>query len=433
MSTLTELISLLNVCIVSDVKAAHTYLRDRLPKTIAVNTVCEGSLHEPSQTEGSHTEPSRTRFILFVINKTNANISPLHSEANGIIIQFDSDNTDCQWSTLVTPTQVLLNVYNKQTLTKNIKNYTIELAHDGTIVSLYYYNSKWRISTARGIEVNDVLWMSNKTYATIINEVLTKYELTLDCLDISKYYTFGFHHPDFHPFTEEINAWNITTPGLNAATISAFSTHQSVQFAPNYSREKIVDMIFSKNSYSLKNYVEKKEIHYGYILRSGTKNLFLESALYSSIKKIYYVKPRPESDSKYELMNSIIQRQMLQVNYRNMYVVLRAYMDYRIKYVALSLFPKFKEMYDEFDKFFNELAITTLLHIHDNALPLACKKEGAIPTVHEKSLDNLLAKVCAHIRRNGGISPTDSDSKSIITDFLMDENYTHVYVNYLVN
>jgi hypothetical protein len=413
MSTIEILLALLNLNRLDSVEDARKSIADKLPHTVKLNT--------DDSTTGE------TRFILSLINKTNHSLSQLHSEANGIIIAFSVD-AETQWRLLVSPPRILVNIYNRNYLTKNMLNYTITAANDGTILSLYYYGEKWCISTARLLEANNVNWISNKSYSVILDEVLSAYELSLDSLDTSTTYTFGFHHPEFHPFTNHITAWYVANTKL-----PNIPKQESVVFPANFSREKILNELLANNARAMSRYIESGVIHYGYILRYENSNIILESDLFTNIKKIYYSQPRPNHDSKFTLMNEIIQRQIYEPKYRNMFVVLRAYMNYELKYVALSLFPRFKEMYDEFDKFFNELSAIILLHIHDSSIPLACKKEGMIPTVHERSLDNLLAKLVNHIKKIGGLCPTDKDSKSIIIDFLLDENYTFTYINYLIN
>lgn len=60
-------------------------------------------------------------------------------------------------------------------LKNGIKNYNIQECFEGTLLSFYYYNNKWNVSTRSCLDARDSYWASNKSY----------YDLFLDAVGIS--------------------------------------------------------------------------------------------------------------------------------------------------------------------------------------------------------------------------------------------------------
>jgi hypothetical protein len=156
--------------------------------------------------------------------------------------------------------------------------------NDGTIVSLYYYDNKWRISTTRGYDMGASKWLSTKTYDEIVAIVLQKYDISFDELDQSKYYTIGFHHPEYHPFMNEITAWSVSSRNK----IDKLPQQPQVTFPSTFTNEQILNALHNNNHGAMRNYLSFGKIHYGYILRYNDSNIILESDLFQNIKYIYY-------------------------------------------------------------------------------------------------------------------------------------------------
>ena len=60
-------------------------------------------------------------------------------------------------------------------LRNGIENYDIQECFEGTLLSFYYYNNKWNMSTRSCLDAKNSFWASNKSY----------YDLFLDAIGIS--------------------------------------------------------------------------------------------------------------------------------------------------------------------------------------------------------------------------------------------------------
>lgn len=405
MACLTNLIAFLNIDRYESISSAYNALKNKSTENIRV--VCE--FDNPSD------QLRKSRFLLNTIHKGLITLT-IHSEANGIVLLCDLD-AEFQWSVLVMPPRTLTTKYNKRKLISNIKSYTISPMNDGTIISLYYYDNKWRISTTRGYDMGPNKWLSTKTYDEIIAIVLAKYDISFDELDSSSYYTIGFHHPEYHPFVNDITAWSINFVDESKKGIGKLPQQLSVTFPKNFTNEQIFNALQNNNYGAMANYITSGKIHYGYILRYNDSNILLESDLFQNIKYIYYKHPKIFNERNTENIN----KQLLDPTTRNLFVALRAYMNPEKKYVALSLFSHFKELYSSFDEMISEAALNVLLKIQDNKLQI------------KSSLNNVITLVSNHITLVGGFDPQASESKSIAMDFLTDPRYIYAYLNYLSN
>ncbi len=408
---LTQLLSSINNINCSNVDDAHQVLMNARPTDINV------VLEEFPAAKIDQSETITGRFLLYTLNR-GALHTMLHKQANGIVLLFNASVAP-QWSVLVTPPLRFRTPYKFE---GSLSDYEIYLMKDGTIVSLYYYNNQWAIATARSYCINEQIWASDVKYIDVVTEVLAKYNINMDDLDKTKSYYFGFHHPAYHPFTKEVYAWNIFKDNL-----LPIDNHVQVNSIT-------LDEINNNNVLAMKRYVSSKEqtdLHYGYILRNGTDDVCLQSTLYNNIKKIYYVQPKLSDLKSLEKTNSLINKQFLYT--RHTYVALRAYLNYKVKYVAQTLFPEFKPLYQRFDDFFNDNAIKILTIMDSKELyDKTFNKPTELNTnIHEQSLFNLVKTVITFIKKNGGINPSHVDSKSIVIDYLHDERYIYVYVNYL--
>lgn len=142
--------------------------------------------------------------------------------------------------------------------------------HDGTVVTLYYYN-KWYISTMNGVNVTDLVpSYTNKTFKELFEEsVDDDFDSFTSNLDTDCNYTFVFTHKDLHKHSTENDCWFISFIDLN----TSIETYEK----PSNIKVK-----------------EDKEIDpsdvsaYGLILRSGAVNYKIETPLMVQIKKFWY-------------------------------------------------------------------------------------------------------------------------------------------------
>ena len=142
---------------------------------------------------------SDTHRVLLYSSRYNSKNYELASECNGIIFDYDT------WEILCFPPELPNDNFDDKEVGKNFDQYDLFWAEDGTVVNLYCYNGSWRISTARGIDQNNVNWR-----LVSYLDAVTAAGLDFTLLDTSKCYTFGFTHPQMH-FTKKTHLWYISS------------------------------------------------------------------------------------------------------------------------------------------------------------------------------------------------------------------------------
>jgi hypothetical protein len=80
-----------------------------------------------------------------------------------------------------------------------LKNdYRVYHALNGTVVTCYYYMGSWKLSTSRGIEVDNYKLIGDLTYREIFDELLQLYNLDMTAFEVGKSYSFVIAHPTYH-------------------------------------------------------------------------------------------------------------------------------------------------------------------------------------------------------------------------------------------
>ena len=143
--------------------------------------------------------------VMFIANRFKSNFNnPMSFECNGLIGDYNKINNS--WKLLVIPTEL----FNSQKLIKseiinyyNQNNYKLCKVYDGTIINIYYYKGCWKISTNKAYDANNLIYIENKTYLDVFNELLNNYpNFNISKLDINKCYTLCLKYHKYHPFIE---------------------------------------------------------------------------------------------------------------------------------------------------------------------------------------------------------------------------------------
>lgn len=145
----------------------------------------------------------------------------LASECNGVVIDPST------WRVLSYPPAALSFNMPHNVIIDCLKNgwYTPIVADFGTVMTLYFKPAKslklgarpdagsWVLSTANGYEIDNKIWMGTRTFRELVDELFEKVQLDIDQLDKNWCYSFGMHHPDYHPFNgggqDPIRGWFI--------------------------------------------------------------------------------------------------------------------------------------------------------------------------------------------------------------------------------
>ena len=106
-------------------------------------------------------ENNGDRMIMYtdVVTRSRPDINKHYmiSKYNGLIIDMDT------WNILCSPQNSFIDVMFarqqdlEQLWKKNV--YDVYKLNDGTTINLYWYKSKWTMSTTKGMEMNDIKWI----------------------------------------------------------------------------------------------------------------------------------------------------------------------------------------------------------------------------------------------------------------------------------
>ncbi len=280
-------------------------------------------------------------------NKIKADFSSqLHRICNGIIIDFPS----CE--VIAYPTHMPNPRFKMSQLVKNLDAYDIYEALDGTILSLYFFEERWRFSTTNGFEVNDYLWIGPPTFEQEFTRLAKSYpEFSLDKLEKNKSYTFGMRSHSYHPLKEDLEKlWLITIYNRKTkqheklgATFMGISHQMPMKVVGQAGPQELVSHLKSNNDRALTNFMRTKTTPaYGYILRTRASksetrlcDILYESSLLTFIRKTIYDLPKVSGKSLLSLTHEG----------RLTYAVFRGYLTPGKKAYMLVLYPEFGEMF----------------------------------------------------------------------------------------
>jgi hypothetical protein len=319
--------------------------------------------------------------------KYSGNIDKYLSECNGLVMSAPQNETS-DWKIKVVPVPTLKGSVSANKIEKFMAHelYNITEVREGTVISLYFFDGEWRMSTARGVNVTNLKW-DGMTYKQYFNEVLVEKKINVtkfyNSLNKERAYTLGFKHHARHPFTynHKFDLWFIhCTVNGAISTINPFtqttgsaSTETKVDIKdastklpwiiPSQKLIKNIDLrtgIFRSIQDSLRLFLtDLKEnrtptISFGYILRSKdpsrtkeNSNIILESRLMQKIRKLYY-----HGDFLHFSRHLGITRKQ--------YVIMNSFLNQNNHRGFKALFPQFKPEFTKFKKCFRRLRLHIL-------------------------------------------------------------------------
>jgi hypothetical protein len=259
------------------------------------------------------------KFRVVLYNKKN-NVdfkNPLVKECNGLVVSYNG-----VWSLCSIPLQSFCT--NKVSMKKVNDLYrqgcydTYEVL-DATILTLYYYNDSWKLSSTKGYDVTNTEIIQNVTYMEAFNSIISsKYE-SFNFSDLNKQYsyTIALRYSDYHIFDEtkhivskkkhmiDLNSYimvmcignrdngkYMNKSHFNSLPVQtpSFKNETSVYVLTKYAKSAYLK--YAK-AYQLDNF--KYKPLYGYILRSNNKsvpeeykNIYIESDLFKIIRHGLY-------------------------------------------------------------------------------------------------------------------------------------------------
>jgi hypothetical protein len=328
------------------------YLHENLGQ-FGIKVVYEKNI-QASNSEG----PIICRIMLDIFTRRRTNY---RFKFPGAVLVWDDNNRRYRIASV--PFQSPRIRYENAILKSNFpRNEPITKATDGTTVTLYYYNNKWVISTRKGYDVGRFKWMSGKTYSEVVNDVLeTLPGFDYNNLDKTKNYTFGFNHPDFHPFRGSPE----NPRGLSAWFIQSFSLASGVSTTENIgipfqeterfsSFQSLIQC--ARNAYD--DYKNNGVCNYGYIVTVNNIQYLVESTLMKNIRRVFYNNNSEHSPDinhiKYTVVNEYINK-----NHEDVFDV---------------LFPQYRPVFTKLDEIVADLTRDVLAAFNgDNTTPQAAQ------------------------------------------------------------
>lgn len=304
---------------------------------------------------------NENRVILFPESRGENVIGAINNESNGLIISLEDEKIKC----LTVPMPMLRN--SNQINRKSILNgwndsVKVYSCKEGTNFTLYYFKDHWCISTAKGIEVNDLYWNGDLTYEQMLDEcfgsqidekeenekkdekkVQSNFESFCEKLNKNYSYAMGFCHPVFHMFaTDKPSFWTYKVTNLTDLSDvtdncpEMLNVEQPLKLPEDLNVEKYYDELQKTCANATDKFLSDGTVNLGYMMRGiNDGDISIQSELQVLINKLYY--------------DSSFTKEIAQTSYdRHLYVLLQNYMFE--KELFLKIFPKFRLDFERFDK-----------------------------------------------------------------------------------
>ena len=364
------------------------------------------------------------RRILLTSKRQSADFSnELVRQCNGVVLEFPS------WKICAIPPKMFSPKFRHDRILANLSDYQIYKIKDGTTVTLYWYDEKWCLSSANGFEVNNYKWMGESTYFSAFCDVAAQYpEFSLDNLDKTKSYTIGFRHESFQPLlADKRDIWFIQScdivRGNETYEIIYLSNTENIgipaQDTITYCGENIIHTIYDENSSALTKFINPAAaIHYGFILRSvsGTNpDIIFESELLKTIRRLFYDLPKHKFTDATRITGVVTPQNRLE------YIILRAYLSHKSRYLFIDLFPQYAQFYKKYDIKFNMLSNKVIRLLRD-------KNIGASKlNASTKKMDILALELAKYIESQEHVNVMNEHGPGIVLDFLTDVRNLELY------
>lgn len=326
--------------------------------------------------------------ILFAKNKFSK-MTPLKAIFNGLVV--DASNGAI---ISVPPRSPSFNP-NKWVF-NNKDKFHIYKATDGTLVTIYFWNDRWVVSSAHSVEFNDSNMFGASTVYEIMTDLLDKNGIPIDSLDKRSCYSFIFTHPEWHPRNDQpalkfVQKCNLDTFGVTTEADEFKAIHQ----------EKIVDKPVEEIIHELQ-LLTPTSFSTGFILRNKDEtsdsvyDYFLESSQMALLRKYIY--------SPAKVIRKFDK------------IALRAYLLDQNKSLLEWICPKFKPVFKVIDDRIEALLDRILLRMQYN-------KGKHRNTRLELATNFLVSKI------GNNINPKNPNARSLVRDFIINLEYYDLYAN----
>jgi hypothetical protein len=348
--------------------------------------------------------------LLLTADRYRADMTnPTIRKCNGMVL--------CNGKILVYPQEILNLRPNIKEVVKNWNKYSQYSVIDGSTVSMYYFDNKWRISTTNGYDVGGLKWNnSDITYQTVMTQLFSDNKISQNDLDVSLSYTFIVRHPSIHLLKRDpMGLWLLrTTNGASEVPIdSLYKPIRSLMRQLARTRPMSYKQVNDICKSALSNYIKhprSSNIHYGFILRADCElgydtNVLLESTMLKKIRQLIYNLPkgtfRPAKPRQY--------------------CILRAYLNYSQRPIFKALFPEYLPTFEQYDNLFAQVT-NCIMNCMRNR-----NTRAKLIEFHNEPYEIMAFNLLSEIERMENVNTFDSTSNYILRDIVVDPKYLDMY------
>jgi hypothetical protein len=382
-----------------------------------------------------------SRIIL--CSKKDAHANQFERELSGVVLQYPT------WEVLSLPPQSFAPA-KRSVICKNISKYRIYAIEDGTVLTLYNYQSNWVLSSSNAYDVTNMQWISGITYDAALAELASQFpEFKLESLSTTRCYTIGMRHHSMQPLTADTQkVWFISDCDLASVNSGVIKIIRSgdyiglpyqpiVEFDDTLEPEQIIDTISHYNKTALADYMATQSqyhhythsdsapgsdsstdgtvetravtptICYGYIFRSTVDSIpsvIFPSDLLMWLRNNVYDMPKKRKDGE----------RFITFDNRRHYIALKAYLNPESKYQFITMFPNEQSKYDSFNVEIGQLIQLVISEMRQ-------------PTY----TTNYMVRTIHGVLTNAKISVADPEISHIVMDFARDPQYLEMYFKHL--
>jgi hypothetical protein len=347
---------------------SHPTTTDTLVKDIAAlrTKLFNAGIYWTDDVKGNFSKGS-FRAVLYVGNSQAVDFkNPMAKECNGLVVSYDNG-----WKILAMPPPAFCT--NKISMKKlddlyQAGAYEVYEALDASIVTLYFYKDKWRMSSTKGYDIGDIDMIDGMTYMDAFVDLMeTKYHaFQFDNLVKTNSYTVALRHSRYHIFNETKHlanrTKNIPKAGVDMNSyimMMCVADTNKIQFVskqvaglpqqmPITQSGASIHVLnnYAKSAYAkyakacrLKNF--KYKPLYGYILRAKQRcvpdeysTIYIESQLFKAIKMGLY---KNNQHLRSEDYNRLAIQMSTNHEYYEKFVTLFAQFDVRFKLLDATI------------------------------------------------------------------------------------------------
>jgi len=367
-----------------DVKTAAEHLRDCLGHRMKITHLID----EGDVVKGR---------LMLTSDRGRANPDTLDKQCGGVVL------ADNPWRILLMPPSLISQKYALKTIANNIKTYKIYEIMDGTIVTLYWYDGQWRLSSTNGPDVGEYLWIGPLTYMEAFKAAGAP---AFETLDTNLSYTVGFRHHDFHPLVADPSkVWIIHVYDTVNRCFVAPDLAIPWQLPAKTPKANVVKWMQDKCLEALQKYNATGAIHYGFLLRGPFQDVIFESTLLKAVRQSMYNLPKKRHPGA---------KQITPAN-RMQYNTLRAYLGNN-KGAFIKMFPQFASHYTHYDEVLGNLAKCVLTELG---------RPGDVDRATCPRLTKLAAGFATHIARQASVD--DTHCAELVADFICQRQHLDIY------